>query len=226
MCNAAFYQTGLFDLFSSLVERGLPNFPNLPDAFARPDCFYFSPNLLKSALKCSPVERGLPVNPTNSQWPIAGGYAGCRFLHQQPYVSSPCFRDQLFLELIILVCILHSLWDLLGTDYLRFCSLGLSFNPTLGMLQHEMCCYLYRHVSMCCVHGQDNMNGMCCYLYQNIPIRCAGCRPKWNVLLFLSTRFGTLCGRVWVWVCLAEQNLTSCYSFQQVSTLFNTRQHF
>ena len=95
----------------------------------------FPLNLLESALKRSPVERGLPVNPTNSQWPIAGGYAGWRFLHQQPYVSSPCFRDQLFLALITLVCILLSLWDLLGADYLRFCSLGLPFNPTLGMLQ-------------------------------------------------------------------------------------------
>ena len=76
MCNAAFSKTGFFDLFSSPVERGLPNLPDLPDAFARSDCFYFSLNLLESALKCSPVERGLPVNPTNSQWPIAGGYAG------------------------------------------------------------------------------------------------------------------------------------------------------
>ena len=50
--------------------------------------------------------------------------------------------------------------------------------------------------------------------------------PKWNVLLFLSTRFGALCGRVWVWVCLAEQNLTSRYSFQQVLTLLNNVQHF
>ena len=141
------------------------------------------------------------------------------------YTNSPTSR--------LLVSEINSSWRWLflfvscshSADYLRFCSLGLSFNPTLGMLQHEMCCYLYRHVSMRCVHGQDNMNGMCCYLYQNIPIRCAGCRPKWNVLLFLSTRFGTLCGRVWVWVCLAEQNLTSCYSFQQVSTLFNTFQH-
>ena len=193
MCNAAFYQTGLFDLFSSLVERGLPNFPNLPDAFARPDCFYFSPNLLKSALKCSPVERGLPVNPTNSQWPIAGGYAGCRFLHQQPYVSSPCFRDQLFLALIILVCILHSLWDLLGADYLRFCSLGL-------LIQRWACCNM-KCVAICidtfrCVVCMDrttwmecvaiciktfryvvqaaDQNGTCCYSYQHASVRCAG----------------------------------------------------
>ena len=111
------------------------------------------------------------------------------------------------------------------------------------MLQHEMCCYLYRHVSMRCVHGQDNMNGMCCYLYQNIPIRCAGrwtkmervvilintlrCvvraslslslpgRAKSNVSLFVSTGFDTF-----------KQCSTLFNTLQHSSTLFNTLQHF